>query len=212
MLPLILKNYRPLWSSFIAIPILVITAISVAATDLNKIETYLNSIQTLKAKFNQINYDGSQSSGIIWLEKPGKLRLEYKEPSSLLIISNSGFTAVIDKLSNTPPQRYLTKNIPLSFLIEKTVNLSKKEFSFSFTESRDTINLNIFKAANQSKSELSIKFIMSPFTISGWTVQTPTGENITVDLLEPEFNIEIQEEWVFGIGGEIQNHMKKISE
>ena len=91
MLPLILKNYRPLWSSFIAIPILLITAISVTATDLNKIEIYLNSIQSLKAKFNQINYDESQSSGIIWLEKPGKLRLEYKEPSSLLIISNSGF-------------------------------------------------------------------------------------------------------------------------
>ena len=212
MLPFIFKFYRCLYPSLISLLIFAITTTSVTAVDLNTIEAYLNSVQTLKAKFIQINNDGSQSSGMIWLEKPGKLRFEYDEPSSLLVVSNSGFTAVIDRLSNTPPQRYFTKNIPLSFMVEENVNLSEKEISFALTESEDTIQLDIFKDRLESERELSIKFNIDPFTISGWTVQTPTGENITVNLLDTEFNLKLSEDWIFGIGGEIQNHMRKISE
>ena len=76
------------------------------------------------------------------------------------------------------------------------MNLSEKEFSFSLTESRGTMKLNIFKDDNQSKSQLSIKFIMAPLTISGGPFKY-LMEEITVDLFDPEFNLEFSEEWVF---------------
>ena len=210
MFSLISKLNKHLCYLAISVLILAISVTSAKAIELKSIEDYLNSVHSLEAKFNQTNYDGSESSGLIWLEKPGKLRLEYEQPSSLLVISNSGFTAVIDRLSNTLPQRYFTKNIPLSFLVEKSVNFLEEEKSFNVSESEDTIKLTIF--IDNSESNLIINFTTNPLTISGWTIQTVTGEIITLNLFDTKFNAEITEDWIFGIGGEIQKHMRKISE
>ena len=210
MFSLISKLNQHLGYLAISVLILSISVSSAKAIELKSIEDYLNSVHSLEAKFNQTNYDGSESSGLIWLEKPGKLRLEYEQPSSLLVISSSGFTAVIDRLSNTLPQRYFTKNIPLNFLVEKNVNFLEEENSFALSESEDTIKLKIF--IDNSESKLIINFTTNPLTISGWTIQTATGEIITLNLFDTKFNVEITEDWIFGIGGEIQKHMGKISE
>ena len=210
MFSLISKLNKHLGYLAISVLILSISVSSAKAIELKSIEDYLNSVHSLEAKFNQTNYDGSESSGLIWLEKPGKLRLEYEQPSSLLVISSSGFTAVIDRLSNTLPQRYFTKNIPLNFLVEKNVNFLEEENSFALSESEDTIKLKIF--IDNSESKLIINFTTNPLTISGWTIQTATGEIITLNLFDTKFNVEITEDWIFGIGGEIQKHMGKISE
>ena len=210
MFSLISKLNKHLGYLAISVLILAISVSSAKAIELKSIEDYLNSVHSLEAKFNQTNYDGSESSGLIWLEKPGKLRLEYEQPSSLLVISSSGFTAVIDRLSNTLPQRYFTKNIPLNFLVEKNVNFLEEENSFALSESEDTIKLKIF--IDNSESKLIINFTTNPLTISGWTIQTATGEIITLNLFDTKFNVEITEDWIFGIGGEIQKHMGKISE
>ena len=210
MFSLLSKLNKHLGYLAISVLILAISVSSAKAIELKSIEDYLNSVHSLEAKFNQTNYDGSESSGLIWLEKPGKLRLEYEQPSSLLVISSSGFTAVIDRLSNTLPQRYFTKNIPLNFLVEKNVNFLEEENSFALSESEDTIKLKIF--IDNSESKLIINFTTNPLTISGWTIQTATGEIITLNLFDTKFNVEITEDWIFGIGGEIQKHMGKISE
>ena len=40
-----------------------------------KAETYLNGIGTLKARFTQVNADGSSHEGDLYISRPGKMRL-----------------------------------------------------------------------------------------------------------------------------------------
>ena len=57
-----------------------------------------------------------------------------------------------------------------------------------------------------------LHFNLKPLSVRGWTLATTSGEPIKIDLFQPEFNISIEDDLIFGIGGEIQKHIKAISE
>ncbi len=179
--------------------------------DLSSFETHFNSIFSLKSIFEQTNSDGSVSNGRIWLKKPGKIRFEYDNPGSLLVIANSGFLTVIDRISNTPPQRYFTKQTPLSFLVKENIIFSETNFKLFLKENEKRANLEVLNTDPRNLNNLVLHFKLDPIEISGWTLETSAGEKIKVDLIESEFNAVFEEDLLFGIGGEIQKHMKKIS-
>jgi outer membrane lipoprotein-sorting protein len=45
--------------------------------ELERVNTYLNSIRTLKGSFVQIDPDGQVDQGTFALSKPGRMRFEY---------------------------------------------------------------------------------------------------------------------------------------
>lgn len=184
---------------------------AIASFELESVETHLNSIKTLEADFIQTNADGSSSSGKIWLKKPGKLRFEYEDPDSLLIVANLGFLVVIDKLSDSPAQRYLTKSTPLSFFLEELVSISKENFNFDIDKSENLVKITMPTFTNQRRSELIVIFKLNPLILTGWIIKTAGDEMIEIELIEPKLNKSIDEEIHFGIGGEIQKQNSRIS-
>ena len=52
--------------------------------DLARIETYLDSLRTLKAHFLQVAPNGATSQGTAWLDRPGRMRFQYRstQPAS----------------------------------------------------------------------------------------------------------------------------------
>src|SRR4029079_11503560 len=52
-----------------------------------RIEQYLNSIRTMRSRFVQVGSDGT-ARGTFYLSRPGKLRLEYESPVTILLIAN----------------------------------------------------------------------------------------------------------------------------
>ena len=59
-----------------------------SAENLQKIENYLNSIKSIEATFVQMASNGSTAEGRLFIKKPNKLRMEYAEPTNVLIIGN----------------------------------------------------------------------------------------------------------------------------
>ncbi len=205
------KKFKGLFKDLIfALFIFVVSSRPLISQDLTAFEKYLNSIQSLSSNFKQTNSDKSISNGKIWLKKPGKLRFEYENPESLLVVANSGFMVVIDKISNTPPQRFLTKKTPLGLLVEKNISLS--EYSFEVDQNENLANLIVSKLGEKNGNSFIIHFNLNPLSIRGWTLKTSPGETIRVDLFETKFNISYEDELIFGIGGEIQKQMAKISD
>ena len=47
----------------------------------DELNTYLNSLQSVTARFTQESADGSTATGLFYLQKPGKMRFEYDAPS-----------------------------------------------------------------------------------------------------------------------------------
>ena len=72
-----------------------------------KIEKFFKNLITLEANFVQVSPSGNVSNGKIYLDLPGKLRLDYKDPNNLLITCKGFWIVIQDRSTNT------TNNIPV---------------------------------------------------------------------------------------------------
>ena len=67
---------------------------------LDELSAYMNSIVTVESTFNQINDNGSSSTGKMYLKRPGKIRFEYGPPNLGLVVVGGGQVAVFDPKSD----------------------------------------------------------------------------------------------------------------
>ena len=83
--------------------------------DLDRIESYLEEIVTLRANFVQVSSNGEVSNGMFFLKKPGFFRFQYSPPSQILIIADGTFLSYIDHEIDEIRHMFLSST-PLGFL------------------------------------------------------------------------------------------------
>ena len=87
----------------------------------DKIIDYLESFSSLKSDFIQVNNNGEILSGRLFVSRPGKFRIEYKQ-IPLLLISDSKRLAVINKdLKNISFHKF--EEIPAGVLLFKELSM-----------------------------------------------------------------------------------------
>jgi len=64
------------------------TADAEDAKEIARVENYLNGITTLRARFFQVDPDNKEKQGTLYIDRPGRLRLEYDPPVSVLMVSH----------------------------------------------------------------------------------------------------------------------------
>ena len=98
---------------------------AVAPQDIKKIEDYLNSLNTMKATFVQMASNGATAEGRLFIKKPNKIRMEYAEPTNVLIVGNGDLITYkdidLDQITNID-----YKDIPLSLILGKDIKLEGK--------------------------------------------------------------------------------------
>src|SRR5256884_4800478 len=87
-----------------------------------RVSSYLSSLQTLVGNFVQVGPDGSKTKGDFYIQKPGKVRFEYDDPSPIAIIADGSSLAErapkvstqdIAPLSPPPPPVLLSHHLAL---------------------------------------------------------------------------------------------------
>jgi len=58
--------------------------------DIQRIQNYLNGIRTLVSHFDQVADDGGIASGMLYLQRPGHMRIQYDQPSHILLVATAG--------------------------------------------------------------------------------------------------------------------------
>ena len=88
----------------------------------NRVSTYLTSVQVLTGNFSQIGPDGRRTTGHLFIQKPGKVRFEYDPPSPIEIIADGSQVVVADRKLNTQ-DLYPLSQTPLRFLLADRIDL-----------------------------------------------------------------------------------------
>ena len=70
---------------------------------LKNLSEYLTNLKLLEANFIQVNADGSESSGIILMKRPGRMRFEYNKPDNTLVLVAAGALAIFDPKGDQEP-------------------------------------------------------------------------------------------------------------
>ena len=113
---------------FLKLPLFVVflTIASILKADLYSLENiaqYLKNLKVLKADFSQVNADGTISSGIILIKRPGRMRFEYYTPDKTLVLVSAGALAIFDPKGDDAPITYPIKNNPISLILKGEVDL-----------------------------------------------------------------------------------------
>ena len=74
------------------------------------------AVETLQARFRQVNPDGSVSDGDLALSRPGRVRFAYDAPSPLLIVADGSTVAIADSALETV-DRVPIRSTPLRWLL-----------------------------------------------------------------------------------------------
>jgi outer membrane lipoprotein-sorting protein len=105
---------------------------------LQKINTFLNSFQTLKSNFTQISSKGQMAGGTLLISKPGKLRFEYAAPNPMLIVSDGRWLTIKNRVKEKGDQFPLSAT-PLRLVVSSQVDLAAETDVIGF-ETKDGIS------------------------------------------------------------------------
>ncbi len=90
-----------------------------------RVSAYLSSLQTVIGNFVQVGPDGTKTKGDFYIQKPGKMRFEYDEPSPIAIVAD-GQTLVVRDRKLATQDVYPLSQTPLRFLLSDRIDLLKR--------------------------------------------------------------------------------------
>ena len=160
---------------------------------IERINTYLNEIKTLRADFLQVATNGEIASGKLYMSRPGKIRFEYKPPSPILILSDGTFLIYIDKHLEGMTHFFLS-NSPISFLVKKSVRITDDTEIISFSQKANIIRIKLAKLNQIDKGTITLNFTNQPFSLRKWVIADAQGVETTVILNNMEKNIALNPE------------------
>jgi outer membrane lipoprotein-sorting protein len=145
-----------------------------------KVSSYLSSLQTLVGSFVQVGPDGSKTTGDFYIQKPGKVRFEYDEPSPIAIIADGSSVAVRDTKLATQ-DIYPLSQTPLRYLLSDRIDLLKDTNVVNVTADDVFVSVTIEeKQALIGTSRLLLMVGAKDGQLKQWTVTDPQGYDTTV--------------------------------
>ena len=145
-----------------------------------KVSAYLSSLQTLVGNFVQVGPDGTKTKGDFYIQKPGKLRFEYDDPSPIEVIADGSSVAVRDRRLATQDV-YPLSQTPLRYLLSDRIDLMKDTNVISVTADDVFVSITIEeKQALVGTSRLLLMFGAKDGQLKQWTVTDPQGYDTTI--------------------------------
>ena len=151
--------------------------------DISKIENYLNSITTLKSIFLQTASTGERSGGVLFLDRPGKMRVQYDDPAPILLVSDGSYVLYLEKnleqISHFP-----IAQTPLRVLIEKDVDLQAWYKIKDIKRGPGTLRLTLIMKNDLSLDSVQLLFSDRPMQLRQWTIRDQQGIEVRVSLMD----------------------------
>ena len=145
-----------------------------------KVSAYLSSLQTLVGKFVQRAPDGSKTTGDFYIQKPGKVRFEYDEPSPIDIVADGSSLVVRDRKLATQDV-YPLSQTPLRFLLSDRIDLLKDTNVIDVTSNDVFVSITIEeKQALVGTSRLMLMFGAKDGQLKQWVVTDPQGYDTAI--------------------------------
>lgn len=151
---------------------------------LKAISKEFTSVPTMAGEFVQFGPNGEQSGGKFFIQRPGKIRFNYEEPSPIRIVSNGRTVAVNNRKLKTWNFYPLNKT-PLKLLLDDKLDFSDSSIkSVSTDDDITTVVMSNKKAFG--KSEITLLFDPESYDLRQWTIKDAQGKETSVMV----FNVE----------------------
>jgi outer membrane lipoprotein-sorting protein len=151
---------------------------------LREVESYMNSMSSIKGSFMQKSSNGVEDSGSFIISRPGRMRLEYKSP--MLLVADGESLVYFDKKLDQISYIALDSN-PASVILKGTVSLTGKDPNINIKGVEDkgsTTELSLSLGNERQTGMITFVFVNRPLSLAGWRVRDAQGITTDVSLAD----------------------------
>ena len=165
-----------------------------SAENLQKIETYLNSIKSIEATFVQMASNGSTAEGRLFIKKPNKIRMEYAEPTNVLIVGN-GENIVYNDLDLDQVTHIDYDDIPASMILSDKIKIDGEKVKIiDFYQDTGSTSITLDYADKGDVGPITLVFSNNPMELKQWKIVDPQSVEVSVSLYDAKKDGEIDDE------------------
>jgi len=155
---------------------------------LKRVEDYLNGVRTFQARFIQVSDNGGIAEGNLFMQRPGKMRIEYKPPVPLILVATGKVIIMYDRKLDQTTHLPLAAS-PAAWLLSDKLQLRDKVEVTGVRESGGRVYVSIVEKGKAEKGTLHLVFLDSPLRLREWIVldaQRRRTKVVLVDAKEGE--------------------------
>lgn len=158
---------------------------------ISTVNHYFKNLDSLKGTFIQTNPDKKLIGGKFYIQRPGKLRFDYKRPSRYRIVADGTWLSIEDPDTNTF-NRFQLKSTPFRMLLRRDINLLRDARILGYTKRKNIITLTLADRNPMTHGKIKLLFITAPrLQLKEWTVTDVQGQNTRVQVANLRSGIKI---------------------
>jgi outer membrane lipoprotein-sorting protein len=143
-----------------------------------KIADHFSSVKTMMGEFVQFGPRGEQTGGKFFIERPGKLRFNFEDPSPIRVIAD-GANVVIGNMKLKTWDLYPLSKTPLSLLLSERIDLSDGSVR-GVREEPDLTTIVLGNRTIFGDSTITMMFDSKTFELRQWTITDAQNKDTSV--------------------------------
>lgn len=162
-----------------------------SAENINKIETYLNNIKSMEATFVQMSSNGGTAEGRLFIEKPNKIRMEYADPTNVLIVGDGKYIIYNDtELEQVTHIDY--DDIPATLILANDIKIDGKKIKVSdFYQDSGSTSITLDYMNKGDIGPITLVFSNNPMELKQWKIVDPQSVEVTVSLYDTKKDVAL---------------------
>lgn len=141
----------------------------------NAVEGYLNEITTLEARFQQIAPNGELATGKLYLQRPGRLRLDYDPPSRIRLVAPGDWRLIFYDASIKQVNVIPIRQTPLGILLDREISLNDDVEVVEVERAGEEVALTLVREGRADQGSVTLVFGERPLALRRWSVIDPQG-------------------------------------
>lgn len=150
----------------------------------------LAAAKTARGSFIQSNADGSVVTGSFALNRPGRMRFDYDDPTPILIVSDGTTVAMEDSELETV-DRIPIGTTPLGLLLSTRLDVDQEVDVLSIMQRGEDIGIRVQDTSGELEGTLTMVFDKATYGLKGWLAMDGNDQTTVVDLVDVETNVRV---------------------
>ena len=161
-----------------------------------KIADHFSSVKTMMGEFVQFGPRGEQTGGKFYIDRPGKIRFNYEDPSPMRVIAD-GKSVVIGNRKLKTWDIYPLSKTPLNLLLGNKIDLSAKMVR-GVKEEADLTTIILGDKNMFGDSTITMMFDPKTYDLRQWTITDAQGKDTSVMIFNVKTGVPLDDK-VFSI-------------
>ncbi|HUZ72530.1 MAG TPA: outer membrane lipoprotein carrier protein LolA [Stellaceae bacterium] len=155
-----------------------------------RVQAYLNGIRTMQSRFEQVADNGGVAQGTIYLDRPGRMRIVYDPPSTILIVATGGQVYYYDR-NLQQVTRTTVNDTPAWFLLRDRITLGGEVTLTHYARAADTVRVTLVETDNVDLGQVTLVLSEQPLALRQWIILDAQKKQVTVTLQDPQFGVAL---------------------